>query len=124
LRANHATLTGDALPVRKTSEASLREGITELERPNLVFAGTSVVSGTGRAVVYATGMLSQFGRVANLTQAVPEEPSLLLKDTRRVLRTISLVAIGLGILVFAVGTLDVGLPRIEAFFLPLAPSSP
>src|SRR3972149_6790288 len=77
LRVNQATLTGEAMPERKTAEASWREGLSDLERPNLVFAGTSVVSGTGRAVIHATGMLSQFGRIANLTEAVPDAPSPL-----------------------------------------------
>ncbi len=119
LRANHATLTGEAIPVRKVAEASVREGLTELERPNLVFAGTSVVSGTGRAVVFATGMATQFGRIAHLTQAVREEPSRLQQEMRRVTRIISLVAIGLGILVFLVASTDVGMPRIEAFFFAI-----
>ena len=65
LRTNNATLTGDAVPARRTADASLRLGLSEVERPNLVFAGTSVVSGTGRAVVYETGMTTQFGRIAN-----------------------------------------------------------
>ena len=69
LRINNAVLTGDAVPTRKTADASLRQGISEIERPNLVFAGTSVVSGTGQAVVYSTGMLTQFGRIAHLTQS-------------------------------------------------------
>jgi len=47
LRTNQAALTGEAMPTRKTAEASVRPGMSELERPNLVFAGTSVVSGTG-----------------------------------------------------------------------------
>jgi len=115
LRANHASLTGESVPVRKVAEASLREGLTELERPNLVFAGTSVFSGTGRAVVFATGMLTQFGRIANLTQAVPEEPSRLQRDMARVTRIITLLAIGLGVIVFIVGINDVKLPLLEAF---------
>ena len=119
LRANHATLTGEAIPVRKVAEASVREGLTELERPNLVFAGTSVVSGTGRAVVFATGMLTQFGRIAHLTQTVKEEPSRLQQEMRHVTRIISLVAIGLGILVFLVASTDVGMPRIEAFLFAI-----
>src|SRR4030065_260777 len=83
LRVNNSTLTGEAVPARKTAEASLREGISEVERPNLVFAGTSVVSGTARAVVYATGMLTSFGRLARLTQAVREPPSGLQLGLRR-----------------------------------------
>lgn len=119
LRANHATLTGEAMPVRKTAEASLREGLTELERTNLVFAGTSIVSGTGRAVVYNTGMLTQFGRIARLTQAVREEPSLLQQQMVRVTRRIALFALVLGAIVFLVSILEVGLPHIEAFILAL-----
>jgi Ca2+-transporting ATPase len=119
LRANHATLTGEAVPVRKTAEASLREGLTELERTNLVFAGTSIVSGTGRAVVYNTGMLTQFGRIARLTQAVREAPSLLQQQVVRVTRRIALFALVLGGIVFLVSIMEVGLPHIEAFVLAL-----
>lgn len=115
LRANHANLTGEAVPTRKVAEASLREGLTELERPNLVFAGTSIVSGTGRAVVFATGMVTQFGRIANLTQAVKEEPSRLQQDMARVTRVISLLAITLGAIFFVAGMTDVGLQPIQAF---------
>jgi magnesium-transporting ATPase (P-type) len=119
LRTNNTTLTGEAVPGRKVAEASLRDGLTDVERPNLVFAGTSVVSGTGRGVVYATGMLTQFGRIAHLTQAVREEPSPLQEELRRVSRVISAIAVGLGALVFIVGSLQVGMPRLEAFVLAI-----
>jgi Ca2+-transporting ATPase len=119
LRANNAVLTGEAVPARKTSDASLRDGISEVERPNLVFAGTSVVSGTGRAVVYATGMLTQFGRIVRLTQAVREEPSRLQQEMSRLTRTISLIALGLGAIVFTVGIIDVQMGINEAFILAL-----
>jgi Ca2+-transporting ATPase len=119
LRVNNAVLTGEAVPARKTADASLLDGISEVERPNLVFAGTSVVSGTGRAIVYATGMLTQFGRIVRLTQAVREEPSRLQQEMSRLTRTISLIALGLGAIVFAVGIVDVNLGINEAFILAL-----
>ncbi len=119
LRANNAVLTGEAVPARKTSDASLRDGISEVERPNLVFAGTSVVSGTGKAVVYATGMLTQFGRIVRLTQAVREEPSRLQQEMSHLTRTISLIALGLGAIVFTVGITDVQMGINEAFILAL-----
>ena len=119
LRTNNSTLTGEAVPARKTSDGSFVEGISEVERPNLVFAGTSVVSGTGRAVVYATGMLTQFGRIARLTQAVHEVPSPLQHELAHITRIISLVAIGLGAIVFAVGVFEVQLQHFEAFILAL-----
>ena len=52
LRTNNATLTGEAIPARKTADPSHQTGISELDQPNLIFAGTSIASGTGRAVVY------------------------------------------------------------------------
>lgn len=119
LRTNNAVLTGEASPARKTADASFRDDISEIEQPNLVFAGTSVVSGTGRAVVFATGMLSQFGRIAHLTQVVREEPSPIQVELLRTTRVISLVALGLGGVVFVVGALDVGLDLYSAFLLAL-----
>ena len=76
--------------------------ISELERPNLIFAGTSVASGTGKAVVYATGMLTQFGRIAQLTQTVQEEPSPFQQELDRLGRTLSFVAIGIGAFVLLI----------------------
>jgi P-type Ca2+ transporter type 2C len=119
LRVNNSTLTGEAVPARKTADASLREGMSELERPNLVFAGTSVVSGTARAVVYATGMLTQFGRIAHLTQTVHEEPSPLQKELSKLTQRLTLVALGLGVLVFIIGIFEVHLGWVQAFVLAL-----
>ncbi len=117
LRTNNSTLTGEAVPARKTADASLRDGVSELERPNLIFAGTSVVSGTGRAVVFSTGMLTQFGRIASLTQQVREEPSPLQHELIKITRTLALVAISLGAIVFSVGLVNLELGWVNAFIL-------
>lgn len=117
LRLNQAALTGEALAATKTGQASLREGLTDLEQPNLVFAGSSVVSGTGRAVVFATGTLTQFGRIARLTQAVEEAPSPLQQEIARLTRVASIVALVAGLVVFGVGITDVGITHTEAFLL-------
>jgi Ca2+-transporting ATPase len=119
LRTNDSALTGEATPARKSADASVREGISELERPNLVFAGTSVVGGTGRAVVYATGMLTQFGRIAHLTQSTPAQPSPLQRELARFTRNLSLAGIGIGGLVFAVSAIDLGYRWSEALLLAL-----
>lgn len=112
LRVNQAILTGEAMPARKTADASLREEISELERPNLIFAGTSVFSGTAKAVVYATGMLTQFGRIAHLTGMVEEEPSALQREIVRLTRRLALIGLLIGVIVFLVGAFD---PEIELF---------
>ncbi|HEY1408816.1 MAG TPA: cation-transporting P-type ATPase, partial [Promineifilum sp.] len=117
LRANQANLTGESIASVKTAAASVRVDLSDLERPNLIFAGTSVSSGTGRAVVYSTGSATQFGRIARLTQAPAEGPSLLEQRLLRLTRSLSIGAIGLGTIVFFVGTLEVGIPQLEAFLL-------
>jgi magnesium-transporting ATPase (P-type) len=101
LRVNNASLTGEAVAARKTAEASILPNISELERPNLIFAGTSVASGTGKAVVYATGMLTQFGRIAHLTQSVQEEPSRFQKELERLGRILTWIAVIIGGIVWA-----------------------
>ncbi len=102
LRVNNAALTGEAVAARKTADPSLLTGISELERPNLIFAGTSVASGTGKAIVYATGMLTQFGRIAHLTQTVAIPSTVFQKELERLSRIISIIALGVGLIVWAV----------------------
>jgi calcium-translocating P-type ATPase len=101
LRVNTATLTGESLPKPRTSEA--REDSSPLSARNVLLAGTSVVSGQGRAVVYATGMHTEFGRIAHLTQATREAPSPLQREITRVSRIVALLATGIGLVFFAIG---------------------
>jgi calcium-translocating P-type ATPase len=106
LRVNNASLTGEAIAARKTAEASILPNISELERPNLIFAGTSVASGTGKAIVYATGMLTQFGRIAHLTQTVQEEPSRFQKELERLGKILTWVAVVIGGIVWALANYE------------------
>ena len=99
LRTNNSTLTGESTPARKVSDPTFQTGMSELEQPNLIFAGTSVAAGTGRAVVYATGMLTQFGRIAHLTQSVEEEPSRFQLELNRLTKIITWIALGIGALI-------------------------
>lgn len=119
LRTSNAALLGESLPTPKSADASFGEEISELERPNLVFAGTSVVTGTGQAVVYATGMTTQFGRIARLTQSVKDAPTMLQLDLTRFTRRMMIIAVALGAMILVVGAFDIGLPFRQAFILAL-----
>lgn len=119
MRVNNATLTGEAMPALKYADASLRDDLTEMERPNLIFASTSVVSGTARAVVYATGMLTQFGRIANLAQSIPEAPSRLQLEMQRLSRVLSIVALAIGAAVLLITSQDAGMPARESLVLAI-----
>lgn len=115
LRTNNATLTGESEPTRKTTAPVLDKKLTITEMPNLVFAGTSVAYGGGRAAVYATGMRTEFGKIAELTQAVKEAPSPLQKEMVKVTKIVAMIATGLGILFFVLGYFIAGLSLIEGF---------
>ncbi|HNB50432.1 MAG TPA: cation-transporting P-type ATPase [Anaerolineales bacterium] len=119
LRTNNSVLTGETMPAPKTADASVRDGLSDLERPNLIFAGTSVISGTGRAVVFATGMLTQIGRIAHLTQTAKEEPTPLQLELKRMTRQIFVAALGISVVVFAVGFFDLNMDVRDAFLLAL-----
>jgi magnesium-transporting ATPase (P-type) len=69
LRVDQSTLTGESRPVRKVSDPVHAANLSIPELPNLIFAGTTVAAGTGKAVVYATGMNTQFGKIARTEPA-------------------------------------------------------
>ncbi|HEX8964390.1 MAG TPA: cation-transporting P-type ATPase [Rhodocyclaceae bacterium] len=107
LRVNLATLTGEALPKARAAEAE--NGTEPLAAHNLLLAGTAIVSGECRAAAYATGMNTEFGRIAHLTQTAGEAESPLQKEIRRVSRLVALLAVALGAVFFGIGQL-IGLP--------------
>jgi P-type Ca2+ transporter type 2C len=100
LRCDQSTLTGESRPVQKTIAAVKQEGVSFTEMPDIVFAGTHVAAGTGKAVVFATGMDTEFGKIANLTQEVGEELSPLQKEMKIATRVITFVALGIGAIFF------------------------
>jgi Ca2+-transporting ATPase len=119
LRINNANLTGEAIPVRKIADPSLVTGMSELDRPNLIFAGTSIASGTGRAVVTTTGMSTQFGRIAHLTQSITEEPTPFQKELNRLSRITAWIGLGIGSLVILVGYFSLQFPFKEITLMGL-----
>ena len=69
---------------------------------NCVFMGTSVVNGSGRAVVFATGLATEFGRIYRLTAEMPREDSPLQREVTVMARRVAVVAIAAGIGLFAI----------------------
>jgi len=103
LRMDLATLTGESRPKARSAAAETTPGGDHLSAHNLLLAGTTVVSGEGRALVYATGMNTEFGTIAHLTQTAGERESPLQKEIRRVSRLVALLALGLGVTFFFIG---------------------
>ena len=92
VRVNAANLTGESRPQPRSSPG------------DVLNAGTSLVSGKAMAMVYATGMNTEFGNIARLTQTIAEPPSPLQKEIARLSRLIALFALSLGIIFFLAGS--------------------
>jgi calcium-translocating P-type ATPase len=101
LRVNRATVTGESRPRSCDAAPSAEE--QALDARNILLAGTSVVSGQGRAVVFATGAHTEFGRIAHLTQAAAGEDSPLRREIARLSRSIAIFALCIGAAFFAIG---------------------
>lgn len=101
LRLNRATVTGESRPRSCDAAPSAEE--QALDARNILLAGTSVVSGQGRAVVFATGAHTEFGRIAHLTQSAGGEDSPLRREIARLSRSIAILALCIGAAFFAVG---------------------
>ncbi len=84
LRADEASLTGESLPSEKEAEVVLSAQSGPGDRHNMVFAGTSISYGRASALVVATGMQSEFGRIAAMLQGVKTEKTPLQKNLDKV----------------------------------------
>lgn len=110
-----SVLTGESLPVARQAQALTTNHMRPAETPNLVFTGSTVAAGRGVAVIYATGARTEFGHVAHLTTMVKRETSTLEIQIARIVRIITAIAIAMGIVVFCLTYLLVGMEARESF---------
>ncbi|HEU4335300.1 MAG TPA: cation-transporting P-type ATPase, partial [Candidatus Eisenbacteria bacterium] len=116
LRVDQSALTGESRPVWKRTASGDSGGRDErLERHDLVFAGSGVVSGTGLLLVTSTGMRTEIGRIAHLTQAVTDVASPLQVEMGRVTRVVTLLAVSAGVAFFTLGVASGRLRPAEGF---------
>ncbi len=101
VRVNNATITGESVPLPRDAQASTADEL--LNARNILLAGTSLVAGEARAVVFATGMRTEFGKIAHLTQTTGAVLSPLQREIARLSRVIALIAAALGVLFFLIG---------------------
>ncbi|QYX31427.1 cation-translocating P-type ATPase [Sphaerospermopsis torques-reginae] len=119
LYVDASVLTGESLPVPRISEPVTAANIHASEASNLVFAGSTVASGRGLAVVYATGTHTEFGQVAHLTAHVKREPSTLEVQISRVVHIITIIALSMGVVIFLLTKLLVGMQLRESFIFAI-----
>jgi Ca2+-transporting ATPase len=105
LKVDEASLTGESMPVNKVSDALPEE--TQLnDKKNMVFTGTIVAYGRGKAVVASTGMNTEFGKIAKMVQTSSTEQTPLEKRMGSVGKWIGILAIGVCVIVGAIGIIE------------------
>jgi len=103
LTVDESLLTGESTPVEKFSETILKR--TAVDRNNMVFAGTLVLEGYGKAVVVATGEDTELGKIAKTVKRERGVETPLLRRVRRLGRLIFFIIVAVSILNFTIGIL-------------------
>lgn len=102
LETQEAALTGESMPVHK--EVSVfAEKTAVANRKNMVYSSTIVTKGHGKAMVVNTGMKTEFGKIAELIQETPEEPTHLQNKLRELGHSLGILTIVICLLIFGVG---------------------
>ncbi|WP_430602390.1 calcium-translocating P-type ATPase, PMCA-type [Enterococcus sp. DIV0724b] len=114
LRVEESALTGESEPVEKDSEYIGEDDSSIGDQINMVFKGCTVSNGRGRAIVTATGMQTEMGKIAGLLNDDVTQQTPLQKRLNQLGKRISLIALGAAALVFIIGELQ-GEPMLEMF---------
>ena len=118
LEAAEAALTGESLPVAKHPEP-LAADTSLADRRNMVYSGTHIAAGRGRAVVVATGLDTEVGKIASLTESAEEPKTPLEQRLAQFGRYLVGAAIALFVVVLTFGMLR-GLPFVEILMVAIS----
>ncbi len=119
LHADEAALTGESVPVEKHTAPIENPDLPLGDRRNMVYSGTIVTYGRGRASVTATGMRTEFGEIAGMLQSVESEDTPLQKHLDRLGKTLAKAALVIVIVISGLGFLR-GQPLLEMFIFGIA----
>lgn len=103
-----ASLTGESTPVAKTLHALAEKEVPLADRANMVYMGTSVVSGKAKALATETGMRTELGKIATMVQAIERETTPLQKKLEAFGKWIVYLCFALVALVFVLGIMRGG----------------
>ena len=114
LKSEESALTGESVPSEKDAEASVEENAPIGDRTNMVFSGCSITYGTATAVVTATGMNTEMGKIANLLDSEAETGTPLQQKLSQLGKYLGIVALAACAIIFVVGLLN-KIPVLEIF---------
>ncbi len=103
LRTQEAALTGESTPVEKIRAVLPDSDLPLADQRNMVFMGTTVTGGKGRALIVATGSGTELGRIATLMTTVPVEPTPLQRRLEQFGHVLLSLSLGIVVVVFGLG---------------------
>ena len=106
LKTSEAVLTGESTPVTK-GVAAVKDDAAISERRDMLFTATHVVYGRGKAIVIATGMNTEFGKIAEMVQTTEEEETPLQKKLNKFASKLAKIVVSVCVLIFALEVFDV-----------------
>lgn len=114
LKSEESALTGESVPSEKNAELLAAEDVPLGDRSNMVFSGCSITYGTAAAIVTATGMDTEMGKIANMLENEEEGQTPLQKKLADLGKWLGILALAACAIIFAVGLLN-GIPALEIF---------
>ena len=106
LKSEESALTGESVPAEKDANAEVKDGAPLGDRSNMVFSGCSITYGTATAVVTATGMDTEMGKIANLLSGETETQTPLQKKLSTLGKYLGIVALAACAVIFVVGIIS------------------
>lgn len=119
LKSEESPLTGESVPSEKDANAVIPEDAPLGDRVNMLFSGCSVAYGTAVAVVTATGMDTEMGKIANLLDSETETQTPLQQKLAQLGKILGFVALGACAVIFVVGILN-DIPPMEIFMTAIS----
>ena len=114
LKSEESALTGESVPSEKDAQAIIDEKAALGDRNNMVFSGCSITYGTATAVVTATGMNTEMGKIANLLEGESDSQTPLQKKLAQLGKYLGILALAACAVIFIVGLVN-GIPVMEIF---------
>ena len=114
LKSEESALTGESVPSEKDASAVVEKKAPLGDRTNMVFSGCSITNGTANAIVTATGMDTEMGKIAHLLEGESETQTPLQKNMAKLGKSLGILALGACAIIFVVGLLN-GIPVMEIF---------
>ena len=114
LKSEESALTGESVPSEKDAQATVAEDAPLGDRTNMVFSGCSITYGTATAIVTATGMDTEMGRIANLLEDEVEGQTPLQQKLAQLGKYLGIMALAACAVIFVVGLAN-GIPALEIF---------